>query len=262
MKKDDTRRIASQWARLGAMFNTPPANENVDVERLLLDTARHTAGNSRLLILAVTWLAKYGQFVAKHRLARLIRHELQAEARPTLGLILDLARQKSANNSHRFNRAIDACGHALDHQPLLDIDRRNEFFIQAARKSASALSLKWGRWMADFELKEDAIRPPSWIIQNNPSLQWRADFKGDLRASILAELDANPESGESESELARACGAARAAVVEAVDKLELSGRARRMREQNRLIVLPAHQSGHQRRTEPRHAVHFASRSRL
>jgi hypothetical protein len=67
-------------------------------------------------------------------------------------------------------------------------------------------------------------------------MQWRADFKGDLRASILAELDANPDSGASESALARACGATRAATIDAVGKLELSGRVSRQRKQNRLAV--------------------------
>jgi hypothetical protein len=234
MSRDRINHVAAQWVRLGAMFNTSAAGRDVDVERLLLETARAAAANSRLFILAVTWLAQYGEYIAKHRLARLIRHELEAEHRPTMGLMLDMARQKGGANRLRFNQAIEACGEAVDQRPLLAIDQRNNFFIHAARQNASALSIKWGRWMADFDLKGNAIRPASWIVQNNPKLQWRADFKGDLRASILAELDANPDSGDSESELARACGATRAAIGAAVGKLELSGRVSRRREGKRV----------------------------
>lgn len=236
MNANEIHHAVGQWVRLGAMFNIPPVNGTVDVERLLLDTARCAPSNARLFILAVTWLTCYGEYVARHRLARMILHELEAEHRPVMGLMLDLAREKNARNSHRFNQAIAACGGVRDHRPLLDIDRRNGFFSRAARQNASVLSLKWGRWMEVFALKENAIRPAKWIIQTNPDLQWRADFAGDLRASILAELQANPRAGDSESELARACGVTRAAIIAALAKLEQAGRITRQRQQNRLAV--------------------------
>jgi hypothetical protein len=238
MSERKINHAVAEWVRLGAMFNASPARHEVDLERSLLETARCAAGNSRLIILAVTWLAKYGGYVAKHRLARLILHELETEFRPTMGLMLDLSREKSASRCHRFNAAIKACGGAIDQRPLLDIDRQNGFFVHEAKRNASTTSLKWGRWIEDFELKADALRPASWIVQKNRSMRLRADFKGDLRASILAELDVNPNSGESESELARACGATRAATIEALRRLELSGRIRRRRERNRSIVKP------------------------
>jgi hypothetical protein len=233
-KKND--QVVAQWVRLGAMFNWRATRPPVDLEKVLLETARDVAGNSRLLILAVTWLVQYGPFVAKHRLAKLIRHDLEPEHRPTMGLMLDFARTKTPANARRFNQAIIACGRAIDHRPLLDIDCRNDFFIRMAKQSASKISRKWGRWIEDFELKTDAIRPATWIIQHNRQMQWRADFKGDLRASILAELEANPRAGDSESELSRACGGTRAAIADALAKLESSGRITRRRERNRVTI--------------------------
>jgi len=64
MSKNSINHVASQWTRLGAMFNVSASRQAVDVERLLLDTVRHAAANSRLVILAVTWLSKYGEYVA------------------------------------------------------------------------------------------------------------------------------------------------------------------------------------------------------
>ena len=65
-----------------------------------------------------------------------------------------------------------------------------------------------------------------------------ADFKGDLRASIMAELDANPDAVPSESELALGVRLTCAAIIDSVEKLELSGRVNRQRKQNRLTVQP------------------------
>jgi hypothetical protein len=236
MRVDMMIQLAARWNRLGAMFNTPVAQRQVDIERLLLDTARHAHANVRLLVLAVTWLSRFEKCVAKHRLANLIRHALETEHRPTMGLILDLARQKSPAKSRCFNQAIKACGHAIDHRPLLDNLRQNEFFVDLARQRACKLSLQWGRWIQDFDLKSNALRPDSWIFARNPSMRWRADWRGGLRASILAELESNPAAGNSESELARACGATRAATIDALRSLELTGRIARKRVKNRLTI--------------------------
>jgi len=224
MSRGKINHVIAQWVRLGVMFNTSASKEEVDVERLLLDTARCAAANSRLFILAVTWLVEYGEYVAKHRLAQLILDELEEEHCQTMGLMLELAKEKGVDDTHRFNRAIKACGRGIDQRPLLDVDRRNDFFVHAARQNASALSLKWGRWMEDFALKDDAIRPASWIVEHNQPMRLRADLKGDLRASIMAALQANSHSVESESELARICGATRSAIAEALKRLEMSGR--------------------------------------
>src|SRR4051812_43582333 len=111
--------VAANWSRLGAMINVAPARQTPDIERLLLDTARVSPGNSRLFILAASWLALYGDYVARHRLARLIRDELEPQHRPTLGLALDWAAQHGDLNGSRFNLAIDACGPAAGvPQPL------------------------------------------------------------------------------------------------------------------------------------------------
>lgn len=236
MSETEIQSLVSRWAGLGAMFSVTDSTHNTDVERLLLDTARFTASNSRLFIFAVTWLAHYGDYVARHRLARLILHELQSQHRPTMGLILEMALEKSDRRSAHFNQSIQVCGHTIDHRPLFDIDQRSEFSRNRAKETACALSIKWGRWLEDFELKNDALRPASWIVAHNHSIRERADLKGDLRASILAELHANPAAGASESELTQACGATRTAIRAALRRLELSDRIRRRHFGNRITI--------------------------
>jgi hypothetical protein len=226
MNSSLTHSVASRWARLGAMLNVGPASVTPDIERLLLDTARVASGNSRLFILAASWLATYGDYVAKHRLARLLQDELEVEHRPTLGLLLDWAKQNSQWDGSRFNLAIDACGAAIDARPLFDVERRNATFARLAEQRASATSRRWGRWAAEFELKSDALRPAEWIAEHNPSLYERALTGGDLLASVLAECEAEGDAIESEAELARRCGASRPAIRSAIRRLRLAGRLR------------------------------------
>ena len=217
-------KVASSWVRLGVMLNIQTADQTPDVERLLLETARVASANSRLFVMAASWLARYGDYVAKHRLATLIRDELEAEHRPTLGLLLDWARSHGDANLSRFNLAIDACGSAIDARPMFDVERRNAALTRLAHERASALSRSWGRWMQEFELKSDALRPAEWIAEHNPALAERALTGGDLIASVLAECRAQDGTIESEAELARRCGVSRPAIHGAIRRLRLAGR--------------------------------------
>ena len=209
------------------MRNVAPADSTPDLELLLLDTARAASGHARLFILAASWLAVYGDYVARHRLVRLIRAELEAEYRPTMGMLLDWAR--GHGQRCRLNQAIKACGRPANGRPLLDIDSASPELARLAEREASQLSRKWGRWFAPFDLKHDALRPVRWIAAKNPALAVRALTGGDLVASILAEGIHNPASLRSELDLSRQCGASRPAVREALSKLELGGYAHRTR---------------------------------
>lgn len=84
-------RVERDWTRVGVLFNSGASRQTPDVERLLLDTARACADNTRLLPLVVTWLSRYGQFVTRHRLKRLVQTELGPEHSATLGLIVEEA---------------------------------------------------------------------------------------------------------------------------------------------------------------------------
>ncbi|MBA3273861.1 MAG: hypothetical protein H0T11_08335 [Chthoniobacterales bacterium] len=208
------------------MLNVESAKETPDLERLLLDTAHAASSNSRLFILAASWLARYGEYVAKHRLTRLIGSELEREYRPTLGFLLEWAKERGKSNALRFNQAIQACGEAIDARPLSDLEYRNVTYSRLAEQRASVLSRKWGRWMAEFEAKNDALRPAEWIAAHNSSLAVRALTGGDLLASVLAECEAEPGVIESEAELARRCGGSRPAVIDALRRLRLGGYVR------------------------------------
>jgi hypothetical protein len=209
---------------VGVLLHCAPAHETPDLERLLLDTARQVEGNARLLSLTVTWLTSYGHLVANHRLKQLTLRELEPEYRPALGLILDSALSLGAPRDLQIARA--ACNRAAIPHPLFRSQRSNPVFARIAAKNASAKSLEWGVWAPEVELKQDAIRPVTWVVQNR-GFRERAIRAGDLRCSIVEALRYDVHGkARSESEVARLSGATRTAVRKALTKLQGEGAVR------------------------------------
>ncbi|MBL8877452.1 MAG: hypothetical protein JNM86_16805 [Phycisphaerae bacterium] len=243
MKTDRGIPIESRWSRLGAGFYAAPAPRTPDVERLLLETVETWSDNPRLFPMVVTWLVHYSDFVAKHRLKRLISETNDRERRAALGLLLETAMEFGASRDFRY--ALEVCSPLSPAVPLYEFQRSNKVFAEIAEETASDLSKKWGLWAPEIELKNDAIRPIGYLLEQNPTLVSRVVRKGDLRASILESLrlDANGEA-RSESEVARLSGASRAAVGAALKALVLEGAVRVLprevnRRDHRVVLLPA-----------------------
>ncbi len=212
--------LIQRWTNVGVLFNVKPRHhpDGVDVERLLVDTARACASNPRLFILAVTWLTENGIYVATHRLKRIATDELSVDDQAALGLLIDTAVEHGAPKS--LSKIVcSALATASQPEPLFEVDRGPLASLIA--NSATPLSKQWGRWIQPIELKPEAVRPARWILHANLDFCARAAHKGDLRTSIVQTLrrDVGREA-VSESDLARRCGATRAAVRAALTDLE------------------------------------------
>lgn len=223
MTKPTVDNTIARWARVGVLFGARPSRRSPDLERLLLDTARLAPKNARLFTLAVSWLSEYDSFIARHRLKRLIVDELEANTRPVLGLLLDLAIKHGA--SRELNIAAKACGKTKTPAPLFDVHSRSETRRNLAKQSACIEAKRRGLWAPDVAIKLDALRPASWIVKRNPQYRERAIRKGDLRCTILETLRRDVPDHELESELAlvRLCAAQRPAVSASLDDLDREG---------------------------------------
>lgn len=213
---------ARSWARLGIAFGARPAPHEPDLERLLLASARELPRNGRLLPTIATWLAEYGNAVARHRLARLAAVELEPEDGAALGLLLDAA---AASGGPADLAGLVGHRPVVPARPLSEEFRRTPALTAIAEGTASALSRRWGLWTPEITLKPDALRPASWLLAHNPSYRDRLLRKGDLRCSIVEALrhDAPDGRTRSEAELARLAGATRAAVRKALADLVREG---------------------------------------
>lgn len=226
----------ADWSRVGAMFTIDAAEETPDLELLIARTAQQCSQASRLFIMGVTWLSVYGELVAKHRMVRLSR-SLSHEHQAALGLMFELAQQHS--QSARFSIITRGLARLSPAKPLFAVEQSSPGLATRARERSMALAEAWGVWCEPFALKLDALRPSAWIFRNNPSFIPRADFQGDLRASILAALLHDPSSGESEMHVARCAGGSRAQVRAALANLELTGKVRCERGGKRTRIIAA-----------------------
>jgi hypothetical protein len=228
MKRRALKPLIAEWASLGAGFGGEPARTGgtPDLERLLLETARRAPAMARLFVMAATCLHEYGDLVAKHRLKRLITEEREEEHRATLGLLLDIAQR--GTHPPEFETVIRGMrgrrkGAA---RPLFDIERETAALAARAERRASAVSRAWGLWCEEIEFRKDALRPAAWMMARHPGLVMRADFRGDLRASIVASLRHDEGAGRNEVALAMRAGGSRAQVRNAPRNLEMTGRVR------------------------------------
>lgn len=134
MSKPDLDNTIARWTRLGVLFGGRTARISPDIERLLLDTARLAPINARLFYLAVTWLSQYGNFVARHRLKRLVETELALSHHPALSALLTLAVKQGA--SKELLIATEPCEPAEESGPLFDVHRRSPTLADLARRNA------------------------------------------------------------------------------------------------------------------------------
>ncbi len=223
MTTKQANKIERDWARLGVLFGCKPSGATPDLERLLIRTARHCPGNARLFPTVVTWLSKYSEYIARHRLKHLAATELTQSEKAVLGLIIEEALGHGATKDLQI--VAEICLPRVEAGPLSDAQRESPVLAQIAEKHASEASRKWGVWVPPVTLKTDAIRPVEWLLEHNPSYLSRITRKGDLRVSILVSLrqDFPSQTAPSEIALARSSGATRIAVRKALRSLQLEG---------------------------------------
>ena len=223
---DEVDLIRAGWARLGAGLAGRMAPATPDVEHLVVDTARWSRSSAQVVTAAVTWLSRHAGLVAEHRLETLVRRGgLEEHDLPRLGLLLDLSATLGRQHDRRRNlrRAMRLCRPAGDPRPCYDVARTGSAMAQRAERRASTVSRRWNLRMDPVEPKLDALRPRRWIIETNPSLAIRADFRGDLRASLVLCLEEAGEERLTVSRLAGRTGASRLATIHALEDLELGG---------------------------------------
>lgn len=223
--------LVDQWRDSGVLYEgAEPSSRRarpIDLERLILDTVRFMAHMPRLFNTSATWLHAYGDMVAKHRLKRLVSDDLDPALEPALGALLDTAQE--SQNPREFASVVAALRPADIPESLFAVVRGNEVFTTHAKRKTGEIGRRWRVYLIDEPLRPKVLRPAAWIMKRHPDFVLRADFKGDLRASVMASLAFDDGAGDSELALARAAGGSRAQIRKALDNLEMTGRVRRHR---------------------------------
>jgi biotin operon repressor len=220
--------LPGRWKYWGAGFNVPPCAGPVNLEQLLIDTAKGLSDNPRLFVMAVTWLFEHHEIVEIDQLAKLA-DRLRGRDSARLGLLLETVQEFIG--AKVFDQVVAACQPWEPCEPLFDVDRSSPGMARMAERSASPLSRKWGLWAQPIEeLKHDAMRPASWIAQNNPTFLLRSLLKGDVRSRVITALAEQGLSDVSETNLTRLAGCTRRAMHLALENLEAAGLIVRQRQ--------------------------------
>ncbi len=233
MTEPELDSVIDRWRDAGAAYNGPvfpPKPVTVapmDIEQLLLDTARAMRYVARLYNTTATWLHEFGDIVAKHRLRRMIADKLSVDDHAPLGAVFDCA--QIGQNPQEFRSIIAVLQPARKAIPLFKSLESDPAMLRFAKERTGSVGARWRIYIDDEPIRPKVIRPANWIMRRHPDFVLRADFKGDLRASILASLAFDDGATESELALARAAGGSRAQVRNALDNLEMTGRVRRHR---------------------------------
>ncbi len=223
--------IVDRWRDVGVLYGSDepalhPA-EPVDLEQMLLDTVRLMVHMPRLFNTTATWLHAFGDLIAKHRLRRLVGHSLDPSLQPALGALLDTAQQ--GQTPREFTSVTSRLAPADQPRSIFAIMQQHEAFAVHAQQRTGAIGRRWRIHLIDEPLRPKVLRTARWIMERHPDFVFRADVKGDLRASVMAALIFDHGAGSSELALAAAAGGSRAQVRKALDHLEMTGRVARHR---------------------------------
>lgn len=162
-----------RWTRIGALFNTAPAAERVDLESLVLDTAAHARSDERLFVMAASWLAAHHHLLDARRLGRrLTSSAVGAETAAVAGAMLSFARS-GVSGPTALDAAIRYCRPLPTLVPLFPQLEAHPVLLTLVKKEALPLFKTWGFWHNDATLKLNAIRPATWIVQHCPELLLR-----------------------------------------------------------------------------------------
>jgi hypothetical protein len=225
--------VASYWAHLGVLFGVRPAQEAVDVELLICDTARVAPADERLFICAVSWVAQYHAFVNGRRLSALAA-SLDPDASAVLGALLSVA-SEAAGGAPELEAARARCRPLATPQPLFAAVRSMRVLNDRVRRDALPIFSAWGLWHNDATIKPAAIRPVTWLIQRVPELRVRSLLGPSVEADLMARVLAGVVTVR---EVARMTLTSYAAVHSAADRLVWRGLVVRERVAQSQVLRP------------------------
>lgn len=224
--------LDAQWARIGGGFTVAPVRNPVDVEHLIIDSARAAARDARLFWVMASWIAVHHKLLDVRRLGRLLDAVPDDLGSATVGAALDVA-LTLAGNMKPLKALRRHCRPVAPPQPLFEVMRENRVLSMVVKQESRPEFAAWGLWQHEISDKRDATRPVGWILERCPEFRLRSLLGADLETAILEIVSVMPATI---SDLAKRTGATRAAVHEAVASLTARGLARKPHQGYRKLV--------------------------
>lgn len=214
MNETELTGLAAAWARMGVWLSVPPAADLIDLEHLIVESARLGRDDERLFVGAASWLAVHHGFVNGRRLSGLVA-KVPPIVSATAGVLFSLARTTAGKAPH-LDAALARCRPIRPARPLYTIVEQMKPLWAGAAQRSTPLFRRWGLWHDDESLKLSAIRPASWLIAQVPELRARALLGPSLEADLLARALISPLTAR---DLSRTLGVSYAAAHQTADHL-------------------------------------------
>ncbi|HTA75363.1 MAG TPA: helix-turn-helix domain-containing protein [Gemmatimonadaceae bacterium] len=224
--------IAADWARIGLWLSVEAASEPVDVEALIVRTARMAREDERLFVGAASWLAVHHGWVNSRRLIALMTDlaRIDRVGSAVAGALLTLASRGASGletgRASELDGAIEACRPLARPRPLFTVMERFPVLRSDLRTAATPMYRRWGLWHDDESLKLTAIRPAAWLLRHVPELRVRAVVGPSLESDLITLALSGPLTAR---DVARITGVSYAAAHGAADRLVARGLLRRQR---------------------------------
>jgi hypothetical protein len=168
-----------QWKKTGIAFNVPEAQQPVDLEKVLLETAAAGRQEARLLWGMLTWVIQAGDLINISRLSRLTASGNNA----VLGAVLALALERGADR--KLKTVMQLC-RPLDPPEIL-FAKMSEMECTRNQERENGLPefKAWGLYSSTVRIMDDAIAPRPRILRSNRNLACRAVFGAGIKAEII-----------------------------------------------------------------------------
>lgn len=178
--------LYAKWQKLGVGFaGVPGIRSFVDVEQLLINTAKEGRKDSRLLFGMRGWLLRNHDLVNVQRLIRFIKQEKnKKEPTSVLGAILNSVVNEVPRSA--LKNALKYC--EKNKQPEFVFSRIGESKVlsQLNKEENHSVWKYWNLISREMDSEQSAIRRRSYILKRNKNLLLRAFLGKGVKAEILS----------------------------------------------------------------------------
>jgi len=171
--------LRASWCKLGIRFGTEPYPEDVDPEKLIVETTYAGRNETRLLWAMLTWIVQFADLLNSARLVRMLPEADIA----VLGAVLSIAIKNNADK--KLNNIIKKCKPKPEPEILFHSMAAMNVTAQHEKDNALDDFKAWGLFSSTIRLMDDAIETSKTVLQRNKNLAFRAAFGPSIRSDLL-----------------------------------------------------------------------------
>ena len=222
------RILAAQWARIGGGLAALPAEGEIDVERLTIETLHFAPVDPRLYGVMIAWLSVLSVFVDHRRLGRLLddigdetgRDPAAALTSAVGGAAVGIVAGRGGPTAKAATTLQQYCRPLQPPRALSDRVAKSRVLKKIARDECLPVFSRSGLRYHEITDARDSTRSIAGVLASAPGLRIRSGLRTDLSVEIVAHLIGGSASIAS---MVVRTGATRIAVSDAVPTLIARG---------------------------------------